>query len=195
MQILTIFDKDYGFILSQQALEIPVTEEGLKEAKIIAEKLQQTLTPLMPAAGLAAPQIGISKRLFIYSWDRTLENITIVINPKIIQSSDDTTTSWEACFSTIQHKRTSLAAFITRANSLTVEYLTPEGKTVQAQLNGFAAKVFQHEYEHLEGMTNIRKKDAEIKEFPTKNKLVDFMSTVKMDDRLSYVEPIINFID
>lgn len=78
MKIITIFDGN-NQCLSQKASAFMVTKEVLKQARIIADQLIKTLSPLMPAAGLAAPQIGITKQIFIYSWDRTFENIEVII--------------------------------------------------------------------------------------------------------------------
>ena len=55
-------------VLRQKTEEI--YEDELPLAKEIAEKLFAALQPLLPAAGLAAPQIGISKSVFIFSFDR-----------------------------------------------------------------------------------------------------------------------------
>ncbi len=190
MEIITIFNRDKADCLSQQTMEIPLTLEGLKEAETIAHHLIETLTPLMPAAGLAAPQIGISKKVFIYSWDRSLKHIEVVINPTITDFSPDFDTSWEACFSTLQEDGVSQAALVTRAKSVNVEYTNLKGQIVKRKLEGFAAKVFQHEYDHLHGIENVRKKGAEVKNFSTKTELIKFMKNVKNKDSINYMPPL-----
>jgi len=57
------------------------------------------------------------------------------------------------------------------------------------RLDGFAAKVFQHEYDHLQGLENIRKPDAILKNFDTEADLVNFMKTVHKTDATSYIKP------
>lgn len=189
MKILTIFNDATG-CLSQKATPIPLTEEGLAEAKQIAAQLLETLTPLMPAAGLAAPQIGISKQIFIFSWDRTLDNMAVALNPEILELSDDTYFSWEACFSTMQKENVSQAVYLSRSKSLIVAYRTLDGEIVKQKLDGFAAKVFQHEFDHLQGIVDTEKAHSEAKTFSTDADLITFMQNVKKEDSLSYQKPI-----
>lgn len=188
MPIITIFDDKTG-CLSQKAQAISLNVEGLKEAKMIADQLITTLIPLMPAAGLAAPQIGISKQVFIYSWDRSIENMEVAINPKIMLFDPKTHMSWEACFSTMQANNISQAALVTRAQSLIVEYFNLNGDIVKKKLEGFAAKVFQHEYDHLQGIENVKKADAQLKSFSTSLELEEFMKQIKQTDAVSYLKP------
>ncbi len=188
MPIITIFHDKAGF-LSQKAQAISLNVEGLKEAKMIADQLITTLMPLMPAAGLAAPQIGISKQVFIYSWDRSIENMEVAINPNIIASDPKTYMSWEACFSTMQENDTSQAACLSRSQSVVVEYYNVNGERVKKKLEGFAAKVFQHEYDHLQGIENIKKAGAELKSFSTSLELAAFMKQIKKTDSVTYLKP------
>jgi peptide deformylase len=189
MTIVTIFNDKTG-CLSTKADNIALTPAGLTEARSIVQQLLQSLTPLMPAAGLAAPQIGISKQIFIYSWDRTLENIEAVLNPVIVEYGEESYFSWESCFSTIQENDVSQAVYISRAKSLIVEYVNREGKTVKQKLEGFAAKAFQHEYDHLQGIVDTQKENIQLNTFPSKQALIDFMTQIKKEDSLSYLKPI-----
>lgn len=188
MTILTIFNDKMG-CLSQKATAITFDPPGLAEAKLIAHQLSITLIPLMPAAGLAAPQIGISKQIFVYSWDRSVENMEIVINPKIITFNEPFQSSWEACFSAIQPDDISQAAFVSRAPSLLVEYYNLKGQYIQKELEGFAAKVFQHEFDHLQGIVCVRKEKTEVKTFETQEKLANFMMLEKQKETTSYLKP------
>lgn len=188
MTILTVFN-DKKSCLSKIAEAISLEAEGLKEASIISDKLISTLTPLMPAAGLAAPQIGISKQVFIFSWDRSIANIETVINPKIIQFNPPLQASWEACFSAMQDNNVSQAAFLSRAPRILVEYYNLKGEIIQRELEGFAAKVFQHEYDHLKGIVCVNKEGSEIKTFSSEAELTDFMMSIKQKEKTSYLKP------
>jgi peptide deformylase len=188
-EIVTIFDKEKSGVLSTKAEEISLTKEGLKEAKHIADELVATLTSKMPAAGLAGPQIGVAKQVFIFSWDRSLVNLTVAINPKIIEASNKINTSWEACFSTMQENGISKAALVSRAESIIVEYNDLNGLLITQRLEGFAAKVFQHEYDHLQGIENISKPEASVKKFRNKEALAKFMKKVKKADSVNYTKP------
>jgi peptide deformylase len=57
-------------------------------------------------------------------------------------------------------------------------------------LEGFAAKVFQHEYDHLQGIENIDREDAIVQAFDTKEELLSFMQQVKKEDSVCYKKPI-----
>jgi len=57
------------------------------------------LKPYLPAAGLAAPQIGISKSVFIFSFDRGPKNLEAVVNPRFVPIEDTKVEGWEGCFS------------------------------------------------------------------------------------------------
>lgn len=81
MQIVTI-DSSSKEILKKKTEDIRKDESNL--AKEITEKLLTALAPYLPAAGLAAPQIGISKSVFIYSYDREPKHLEPVINPQFI---------------------------------------------------------------------------------------------------------------
>jgi peptide deformylase len=60
---------------------------------------------------------------------------------------------------------------------------------VDSLLDGFAARAFQHEYDHLQGIVNIHRQDAEIKVFETQEALFAFMSQVKKEDSQHYKNP------
>ncbi len=188
MQIVTV-DNDAHKCLSTKAEYVVTTKEGLLEAKKIADDMVDTLTPLMPAAGLAAPQIDVSKRMFIYSWDRSLEHLDVAINPSFESIDKKIISGWEACFSTILGDAPYKIAFVPRYTKILVTYTTLEGTTKKLILKGFAAKVFQHEYDHLEGIVNVKRSDIEVKSFFTKQAQLDFMTEIKKKDAVHYIAP------
>lgn len=188
MEIISVFDKEKAHKLNWKSMPIEQSKEGFKEAKMISDKLLETLKPKMPAAGLAAPQIGITKQVFIYSWDRSWENMEVAINPSIVFSSVETQESWESCFSCISDG-VSKAALVRRPKEIEVFYMNLKGEPVRMELKGFAAKVFQHEYDHLQGIENITKEDAIVRTFPTLDELKAFMVGVKTNDSAYYKIP------
>ena len=60
---------------------------------------------------------------------------------------------------------------------------------VEKILDGFAAKVFQHEYDHLQGMVNLNRPDAQVREFESKAAMDSFLSEVKKADSERYKNP------
>ena len=110
---------------------------------------------LRPAVGIAAPQIGINKKmLVIYSYDEYgNEHFYPMINPKLISYSDELTylDCGEGCLSVEREAK----GYIHRSKRVTVDtYLYYEGKLkkVTLRLKGYLAIIFQHEYDHLNGV-------------------------------------------
>lgn len=158
-------------------------------ARTIARDLFRAIQPYLPAAGIAAPQIGINKKVFLFSYDRDPKHLEVVINPSLEPVSDKKLESWEGCLSVIYVKGTKQIAKIARYETIKVTYVNWDGVEVQKILSGFAAKVFQHELDHLNGMVNIMKEGAAVKGFETEDELKAFMAQAKKEDAAFYVEP------
>jgi peptide deformylase len=184
IHIVTV-DSPQHFILHSQTEEIQSHEFAL--AQEIGEKLLLALKPYFPAAGLAAPQIGINKAVFIYSYDRDPKNLEIVINPTFTPIGEDKVEGWEGCLSVIT--TTWKIAKVPRHEKIRAVYLNHKGEWIEKDLEGFAAKVFQHEYDHLQGIVNIDRHDALVKQFATKQELEAFMQSVKKEDATRYKNP------
>lgn len=183
MNIVTL-DQDLTHCLTKEAEAIPDTATGLAEAREIVGRLEETLRPRMPAAGLAAPQIGISKQVFIFSWDRSPKHLEAAINPSFQALSEEKTFGWEGCFSV------PLAlANVPRYQAILATYTTPDNERVTYKLQGFAARVFQHEWDHLQGIQNIHRPDVDVKEFATSEEIMTFIQEVKKGDAAHYIEP------
>jgi len=107
--------------------------------------------------GIAAPQVYNSKRIFImnsepnerYPYAPQMEP-TAIINPQIISHSKESEKDWEGCLSL-----PGLRARVPRYTSLHVKYSTRDGEVVECEYEGFLARIFQHEYDHLEGKVFI----------------------------------------
>ena len=158
-----------------------IQKEEFLLAQQIADQLYHSLAPFFPAAGLAAPQIGIGKSIFIFSPDRDPNNLEVVINPSFEPLTQEKIEGWEGCLSGVWQ-----CAKIPRYASIHVSYLTLKGEKVDKDLHGFAAKVFQHEYDHLQGVVNVLRPDAEIKQFENRHDFTLFMQKVKKDDEARY---------
>lgn len=106
-------------------------------------------------AGIAAPQVHVSSRVFILSIkpsprypDAPEVEPTAVINPEILWRSENVEKDWEGCLSV-----PGIRGRVPRPDAIRVRYQTRRGETVEREFTGFAARVFLHEYDHLEGMT------------------------------------------
>jgi len=107
--------------------------------------------------GIASPQISVSKRLFIMASNPNSRypNAPImkpkaIINPEILSYSDEVEKDWEGCLSL-----PNLRAKVPRSLRIEVRYFTREGEEVQEVLEGFLARIFQHEFDHLNGKVFI----------------------------------------
>ncbi len=103
--------------------------------------------------GLAAPQLGVSRRLMVvashpnprYPNAPDMEPI-VMINPHLIGHSDEIVKDWEGCLSV-----PGIRALVPRYSIVEVGYTDPGGRLQHCELDGFIARVFQHEFDHLEG--------------------------------------------
>lgn len=186
VQIVTI-DSPLQHVLKTKTEPLQANELPL--AREIVDQLFLALKPHLPAAGLAAPQIGISKSVFIFSFDRDPNNLEGVINPSFTPVGDVKIEGWEGCFSVMLSDNTWKLAKIPRYETIKVQYLNMEGERVEKILDGFAAKVFQHEYDHLQGIENIDREDAVVRDFTSTKEMLDFMEQVKKEDSLRYKRP------
>lgn len=186
VQIVTI-DSPLQDVLKTKTEQLQANELPL--ARKIVEKLFLALKPYLPAAGLAAPQIGISKSVFMFSFDRDPNNLEGVINPSFIPVGDIKTEGWEGCFSVMLSDNSWKLAKIPRYETIKVQYLNVEGERIEKILEGFAATAFQHEYDHLQGVVNIDREDAIVMDFTTREEMLDFMKQVKKEDSLRYKRP------
>ncbi len=106
--------------------------------------------------GLAAPQLGLRLRMFTFQ-DADEEQPQAVVNPRITVRSDETDVEEEGCLSLGD-----VRVPVERHVSITVEAQDLQGETVTWELEGFRARVFQHEMDHLDGVLIIdRAADAE----------------------------------
>ncbi len=117
------------------------------------EKFEDDFVKLMleeKGMGLAANQVGITKRFFAIGHESfdTFQKHAIIWNPQVIKYSEDKITDLEGCLS---FKGVWLK--VERPKTVEVKYETTQGKTKFAKLDGMESKCFQHECDHLEGIT------------------------------------------
>ena len=100
-----------------------------------------------PGIGLAAPQVGVTKRLIVMDCikDGPPEPI-VLFNPQVIWSSEDLSTYEEGCLSIPDHY-----ADVTRPAEVRVRWLGLDGKTHERDFDGLWATCAQHEMDHLDG--------------------------------------------
>jgi peptide deformylase len=100
--------------------------------------------------GLAANQIGITKRFFAIGHESfdTFQKHVIIWNPQVINFSEEKVIDVEGCLSFKD-----IFVKVERPKVIEVKYETTQGKTKFARLDGMESKCFQHELDHLDGIT------------------------------------------
>ena len=117
------------------------------------EKFEYDMIKLMIESrgmGLAANQIGITKRFFAFghgSFDKMKEPV-IIWNPSIVRESEEKTVDEEGCLSFL-----GVFVKVLRPKKVTVKWQNIKGETLLNHLDGMESKCFQHELDHLNGIT------------------------------------------
>jgi len=104
--------------------------------------------------GLAATQVGILRRVFVFEPDE--EGPRAVVNPVVVERGDETVSDEEGCLS-LQGVRVP----VERATRLVLEGKDPEGGEVHIELDAYGARIAQHELDHLDGVLIIDRTDDE----------------------------------
>jgi len=100
--------------------------------------------------GLSANQVGVPYSVFVVGHPDNPEEIICVVNPKIVDHSDNVVLGEEGCLTW-----TGLFGKVKRYNQIRVRFANPLGDVNTAEISGFTARAFQHEYDHLQGITYL----------------------------------------
>ena len=103
---------------------------------------------LYEGVGLAAPQVGVSLRLFVMdSREENNKGKKVVINPEILEYLGEEVSEEEGCLSIPE-----IFEDVYRPEGVKVRYQDINGNVIEEELHGYQARIFQHEYDHLEGI-------------------------------------------
>ncbi|GAB4542789.1 MAG: peptide deformylase [Anaerolineales bacterium] len=135
----------------------PVTEFG-KELQTLIDDMIETMRDA-PGVGLAAPQINVLQQLAVIEYaegkdedeDENAEpkpkKLFVLINPEIVKASEEKVSGVEGCLSI-----PGIIGEVERHEALQVKALNRRGKPVKFKVNGWMARIFQHEIDHLNGV-------------------------------------------
>lgn len=175
-------------VLRKKAVEI---DEDYPDLNLLLEDMFETMYNSQ-GVGLAAPQIGLSIRLFIIDAepfvDEDEEDVEglrdfkrVIINPIIIE---ETGTEWkfeEGCLSI-----PGIREDVSRQPDIIVEYYNEKFELIEEKLSGLAARVVQHEYDHIEGILFTDKINP-LKKQLLKGKLSDITKgNIKVNYRMKF---------
>jgi peptide deformylase len=143
--VTTLPIRTYG----DPVLNTPTTDVEEIDGKLAA--LVESMIVTMhqaPGVGLAANQVGVQKRLFVYDKG---DGPKVVVNPRIVATSGEWTYE-EGCLSV-----PGLSWEIVRANEVHLKGYDLEGNELDIQTNEYEGRIFQHECDHLDGVLLIER--------------------------------------
>jgi peptide deformylase len=134
-------------VLRMKANEVDEFDESVTD-------LVERMTRLMDEArgvGLAAPQVGVVRRVLVY---RTAEEepVVVLVNPRLVTSSEETEVGDEGCLSL---GAATVVVEVERPVAISVEAFDPDGNELHVDAEGLPARVIQHELDHLDGILTI----------------------------------------
>ena len=143
-------------ILRAAAEPVPLDEIGTPEFRQLLSDMKETMLAAR-GAGLAAPQVFVSRRVFLArivppdpEQPDAPPPVEVFINPRIVAVTEAVESAWEGCLSFPE-----LLVLVPRRRGIRVEYLDVQGRLLSAELHGYPARVVQHETDHLDGILTI----------------------------------------
>ncbi|MBV8625108.1 MAG: peptide deformylase [Herbaspirillum sp.] len=131
----------------------PVTRFGTPELALLVDDMFQTMRAVN-GAGLAAPQIGVDLQLVIFGFGQNPRYPeapavpeTVLINPVLTPLSDEEEEGWEGCLSV-----PGMRGVVPRWTRLRYQGVDQNGEPIDRTVDGFHARVVQHECDHLQGI-------------------------------------------
>ncbi|MBA4376079.1 MAG: peptide deformylase [Anaerolinea sp.] len=131
-----------------------------KAHKVIdfGEEFQKLVTDMIdtmcdaPGVGLAAPQVAVSLRLVVVEYgededEDAPKKLHVLANPEIVEKSEEMVMGIEGCLSVPD-----LVGEVERYEKIVVKALNRQGKPIKIKAEGWLARIFQHEIDHVEGI-------------------------------------------
>lgn len=150
--------------LGQSVLRDPVHKIEDPNDPAIQELIEDMLVTVADAngVGLAATQVYESVALFLiasrpsprYPGAPEVEP-TAMLNPELVSASDEMEVGWEGCLSI-----PGMRGLVPRHRQIRVRYLTRHGELREEEYEGFLARVFQHEFDHINGLVYLDRTDS-----------------------------------
>jgi len=132
---------------------LPVEEFNTPELDALVADMLDTMVEA-DGAGLAATQIGVLQRVVIFGFENNLRyperdpvELTVLVNPEIQLLGDETESDWEGCLSVPE-----IRGWVPRHQHIIYRGFDPQGQPIERDVEGFHARVVQHEVDHLDGI-------------------------------------------
>ncbi len=146
-----------------RAISTEVTQAQLNEVLPTGKEMLKWLKSKHNGAGLAAPQVGMNKRMIVVNMyeeedgELHVHKTLLMINPVILWKSEACSLDEEGCFSCPEQYGNVL-----RNDQIRLEFRNEQFLLKKLDLNGFNARVVQHEIDHLDGILFLDKVQGEI---------------------------------
>jgi peptide deformylase len=147
-------------VLLEKATPIDKIDDNIRA---LAEKMKDIMVEFK-GVGLAGPQAGVNLRIFVASEDGTRENAKVYINP-VLETAGTLEAKEEGCLSL-----PGIWGNVKRFNKCSLKALDENGKEISIEAEGHLARIYQHEYDHLDG-TLIKDKFSTVAKIAAKRKL------------------------
>jgi len=140
-------DNIYSTETSLRQPSAVVTDFG-KEFQAEVDDLLETFYGWKIAIGISAPQVGIQKRIAIINMDKTkIEDTLVIVNPEILSESGKKDIKKESCLSVPNFR-----GQVERRHKVNISYQDRYGVKKELEIEGFHARIFTHEIDHLNGI-------------------------------------------
>ncbi|MED5579216.1 MAG: peptide deformylase [Nitrospinota bacterium] len=141
-------------VLRLKSKEVSENEIRESEFQILIRNMVETMFEYI-GVGLAGPQVHISSRIFVFRPEPDKEDsLRIVVNPIVEPIGNDVYEDWEGCLSIPD-----VQGRVTRFSRILLKGLNNEGKNFEEEFEGFAARICQHETDHLDGVVFLDRMD------------------------------------
>lgn len=157
--VLVVAQRGEG-ILTLKAATVANSEFNSDWLTALASAMQATMLA-RNGVGIAAPQVYVSKRVIIVASRANLRYpdapdmpAVVMVNPEILEKSDNTILGEEGCLSMPDER-----GMVLRAEMVKVRYFTLEGEPIETVFHGFPARIVQHEIDHLDGVLFVERLD------------------------------------
>lgn len=145
-------------VLRRVALPVPEARIGEPDTQLLIDDMIETMVEYR-GVGLAAPQVHVSARIVVVqqvSEDEEALEPLILVNPEIEPAGDETDIGWEGCLSIPD-----IRGRVPRSVWLHMRAFDRHGAPMEMEVEGFDARIIQHEVDHLDGILYLdRMEDA-----------------------------------
>lgn len=151
LRVLYIDNPDDSVVLRSISKNVNADPSDSALSHLIDRMYKTVLDPQNPGVGIAAPQVGINRRIiWVQRYDKSGSPFEVYLNPRIVQVAAPTSSALEGCLSV---PNPPAGQPVTRPYGLYLEYTKQNGTdTSEVILHSYTSRIFQHEIDHLDGI-------------------------------------------